>query len=137
MKRWAQLACAVATAALLTGCTANANTQATAITLKTENTAFSTREITVGKGKTYQLVLDNKDVQLHDFSIDRIEAKVEQGAAEREHDMDGKNPALHVAADAGKSGTVTFTPTREGTYTYYCTVEGHKDLGMSGKLVVY
>jgi len=136
MKTFGKIAIAVASVALLAGCSAKANTQAAAITVKIEKTAFGTKEIAVEKGKTYQLVLDNKDVQLHDFSIDKIDVKLEHAAAEHGHDMGGKNPDLHVSADSGKTGTVTFTAAREGTYTFYCMVEGHKDLGMTGKLVV-
>ncbi|HWI53740.1 MAG TPA: cupredoxin domain-containing protein [Symbiobacteriaceae bacterium] len=136
MKTFGKIAVAVAAVALLAGCSAKANTQAAAITVKIENTAYGTKEIAMEKGKTYQLVLDNKDVQLHDFSVDKIEVKVEHAAAEHGHDMGGKTPDLHVSAEAGKTGTVTFTPTHEGTYTFYCTVPGHKEIGMSGKLVV-
>jgi nitrite reductase (NO-forming) len=36
----------------------------------------------------------------------------------------------------GKTGQVTFIADRPGTYYYICTVPGHTDLGMKGKLIV-
>ncbi|HWI62799.1 MAG TPA: cupredoxin domain-containing protein [Symbiobacteriaceae bacterium] len=136
MKHWQKAALAVAMVGLLAGCSAKANAPAETVTVKAENTSFATKEITVEKGKTYQLVLDNKDVQLHDFSIDKISAKVEGHQEAHGHDTTNKNPDLHVQADAGKSGTLTFTPSQQGTFTFYCTVPGHKDAGMQGKLIV-
>ena len=36
----------------------------------------------------------------------------------------------------GDGGTVDFVPSEEGTYYYICTVPGHRELGMEGKIVV-
>ena len=37
----------------------------------------------------------------------------------------------------GKGGTSTVTATlKPGTYTFYCTVDGHEAAGMKGKLIV-
>ena len=44
--------------------------------------------------------------------------------------------AVHVAAAPGATGTVDFTPSEAGTYEFYCTIEGHKEAGMVGTLVV-
>ncbi|MDF2626557.1 MAG: Cytochrome c oxidase, subunit copper domain [Symbiobacteriaceae bacterium] len=136
MKMWIKVALAAAAMAALVGCSSKAAGPAEVVTLKVEGYSFGQKEIALQKGKTYQLVLDNKDVQLHDFSIDKIAVKAEHANDNHGHDMGGKKPDLHVAADAGKSGTVTFTPTAAGSYTFYCTVDGHKDAGMVGKVVV-
>ena len=48
----------------------------------------------------------------------------------------GDKPKLHVAAGAGGKGTLTFTPSKPGTYEFYCTVAGHKEAGMVGILTV-
>jgi uncharacterized cupredoxin-like copper-binding protein len=37
-----------------------------------------------------------------------------------------------VSANEGKSGTLTFTPSESGTFDFYCTIPGHRDLGMKG-----
>ncbi|HSB57745.1 MAG TPA: plastocyanin/azurin family copper-binding protein [Nitrosopumilaceae archaeon] len=36
----------------------------------------------------------------------------------------------------GEGGQSTFVPTKAGTYYYICTVPGHRELGMEGKIVV-
>jgi uncharacterized cupredoxin-like copper-binding protein len=37
---------------------------------------------------------------------------------------------------AGDDGTLSFVPTEAGEYTFYCTVTGHRTLGMEGTLIV-
>lgn len=36
----------------------------------------------------------------------------------------------------GESGSSTFVPTSEGTFYYICTVPGHREMGMVGKIIV-
>lgn len=45
-------------------------------------------------------------------------------------------PTLHAHTESGEQLTVTFTPTEPGTYEFYCSVPGHLEEGMVGKLVV-
>ena len=45
-------------------------------------------------------------------------------------------PSLLVAARGGETATGGFTAPDPGSYTYDCTVAGHRDAGMEGKLVV-
>jgi uncharacterized cupredoxin-like copper-binding protein len=131
-----KLPVALAVSALvLAGCT---STIAAARTVEVSSSGmnFDVKEITAARGKPVKLVYNNKDVQLHDWSIDTIpvEVKASQGDA---HEHNEKNPpAVHVAADAGKTSTVEFTPTTAGSYAFYCTVPGHREFGMQGTLIV-
>jgi uncharacterized cupredoxin-like copper-binding protein len=43
---------------------------------------------------------------------------------------------MHTAIEAGQESTLEFKATQAGTYTFYCTVAGHKEAGMMGKLIV-
>jgi uncharacterized cupredoxin-like copper-binding protein len=36
----------------------------------------------------------------------------------------------------GQTNQLEFTPTAAGTYEFWCTVPGHKEAGMIGKLIV-
>ncbi len=94
-------------------------------------------------GQPVKIVFDNSEAKiLHDFSIEEIHASdvhTEGGAAHNmtnrvddghAHTHDGEPSmagfALHVAADAGSTASIEFTPEAPGEYTFYCTVEGHR-----------
>ncbi len=76
---------------------------------------FDPAEITVSAGEDIAIVLMSEDAE-HDFTID---------------EFDG-----HVPAEAGETGYGGFTASEPGRYTYYCSVEGHREAGMEGVLVV-
>jgi uncharacterized cupredoxin-like copper-binding protein len=65
------------------------------------------------------VTLKNAGTLQHDFHCDQI------------------NPTTSSLVDPGKSLDFTFTaPSQAGTYDFWCTVPGHKELGMVGKLEV-
>jgi uncharacterized cupredoxin-like copper-binding protein len=127
---------------LLAGCAgATANQQPTVLAVEAKEFGFSPATLAIAVGQPVQLTLTNTGTLEHDFSI--IEFPTEGGpSTENEampgHEMGGMTemPALHLAAVAGESGTVTFTPTKPGTYEFICTVSGHKEAGMTGTLIV-
>jgi plastocyanin len=62
--------------------------------------------------------LDNRDVIVHDVTVEGV-----------------NNDQPIVTADADSTGTGT-VELDEGTYTYYCSVPGHREAGMEGTLTV-
>jgi plastocyanin len=51
--------------------------------------------------------------------------------------VEGKGVDSDISAIApGSSGTLKVTLSKAGTYEIYCPVDGHKDLGMKGKVTV-
>lgn len=112
------------------------------IDVKADEFSFEPAVVTVRAGTEYRLVLQNTGAVLHDWTIERIAATAVAGTETARHDMGGMNrmvgsgDRLHVAAAAGKATELTFTPTEPGEYEYACTVPGHADLGMRGRLVV-
>jgi uncharacterized cupredoxin-like copper-binding protein len=96
---------------------------------------FQPAEIPVKVNQPVKIILKNNGTVTHDFSSTDAVVTVmnSQGAM---HDMDNMNLMMHVAVEAGQSGSIEFTPTQAGTYTFFCTVAGHKESGMTGKLVV-
>lgn len=135
MKRLTAPLMAIALAGVLAGCSANGSQgPVTTVELTADNMAYSTKELILEKGKTYKLIFKNTDRVEHDFSVEQIPVKkVQEGHSD--HGA-GKGAALHVHAAAGKTESVEFTPTEAGTYTFACTVAGHREAGMVGKVVV-
>jgi plastocyanin len=77
--------------------------------------AFDPDEIEVKAGEDVAIVLTSTDI-LHDFTIGELDA--------------------HVAVDAGETATGGLRADEPGSYTFYCTVSGHREAGMEGTLVV-
>ncbi|WP_374712925.1 cupredoxin domain-containing protein [Symbiobacterium terraclitae] len=138
MKRLTTALLVIALLGALAGCSFGAKSSEAAQTIEitTASMAFGTKELTLQKGKTYKLVIKNNDTVEHDFSIDEIPVKIAEEGHKGGHGAGQKTPDLHVHAEAGKTESVVFTPTESGTYTFYCTVAGHKEAGMVGKLIV-
>ncbi len=77
--------------------------------------AFDPDEITAEAGEDLAIVLTSEDI-LHDFTIDELDA--------------------HVVADRGETAEGGVTADEPGTYTFYCSVPGHREAGMEGNLTV-
>jgi nitrite reductase (NO-forming) len=77
---------------------------------------FDQKEIKVPAGQPVEVTLDNKGVLEHDFTL--------------------QQPAFRVVAQGGQTASGTFTPSKEGSYDFICSIPGHKEAGMVGKLIV-
>lgn len=69
-------------------------------------------------GDVVKITLINDDGMLHDLVIDEFNVTTEQFAGRDEQD------------------SITFTVDRLGEFVYYCSVPGHRQAGMWGKLIV-
>lgn len=89
----------------------------TSVTITTTEFKFDPSTINTKSGETINLTVKNNGAIEHTFVISAINFK------------------LTVAP--GKSETKSFTaPAAAGTYDIVCDVAGHKEAGMTGKLVV-
>ncbi|MBK8904759.1 MAG: cupredoxin domain-containing protein [Anaerolineaceae bacterium] len=98
---------------LLAAC---AGTQTGQVALNMQEMSFSQNEIQVQAGQPVTLHLNNKDGYAHAFDLDEFD--------------------IHLQLAAEETAEITFTPTRSGTYTFYCSSPGHQAAGMAGSLVV-
>lgn len=80
------------------------------------NFYFVPNKITVNKGDQVTFFITNTG-GVHDLVIDELGIKT---------------PVTHT----GNSSSVTFTATKTGSFTYYCSIPGHKVKGMWGTLVI-
>lgn len=139
MKNWVLGSAAALSLLVLAGCGSTASggqaEKPREITVVNAKAGFNTKELQLAKGQPVRLTLDNQDGVLHDLSIEKMPVTdlKEKSAGSHGHDT---KLTVHVSADAGKAGSVEFTPTEAGTYTFYCTVAGHREMGMQGKVTV-
>lgn len=128
---------------LLAACSSESTPAAVEQTITATDVAFDVTRFEATAGQPVKVTLQNEGALEHDFSILEIphsgEPVVEGSEeGEMEHDMGAmaEEPEIHVAAPAGGSGTVEFTPSEPGEYEFFCSVTGHRDAGMKGTLVV-
>jgi len=79
--------------------------------------AFEPKQVTVEAGQTVTIHLENEGVLAHNLSIEQVGVRTE-------------------TIQANGSDRVTFTPETPGEYLIHCAVPGHKEQGMTGRLVV-
>jgi len=112
----------------------------TEITLNATDFAYTPVSVTVPVGEPVVLRLKNIGAVEHDFVVDKVTADVEvmQDSGSDAHHAHGAeaNYDLHFSAQPGETSVIEFTITEPGTYTFYCSVAGHKEAGMLGELVV-
>lgn len=129
----------------LAGCAGGGGGDGSKITVVASDFSFQPREVRVQAQQRFTVTLRNKGSVLHDWTVDAIPVTAVSGKESPAHDMAGMagmtgtaagEHALHVAAAAGKSSEVTFTAAKPGEYTFYCTVLGHRQAGMEGKIIV-
>ncbi len=75
--------------------------------------AFAPKHIRVKAGEDVAIALHSED-QAHDFTIE--------------------HKGLVVAVDGGKTAEGGFRVTKPGTYTFYCSITGHRAAGMQGTI---
>jgi plastocyanin len=82
----------------------------------TVDIAFEPKELTIPANTDVVVTIENKGQLEHNFAIDELDV---------ESDLLGN----------GETTTVTINAA-PGTYTYYCSVTGHREAGMEGTLTV-
>jgi plastocyanin len=85
------------------------------IEVTADDFAFDPDEITAEAGEDLAIVLTSEDI-LHDLTIDELDA--------------------HVVANRGEAAEGGVRAEEPGTYTFYCSVPGHRNAGMEGTLTV-
>jgi nitrite reductase (NO-forming) len=94
----------------------SAETLAKLPALATLPNAFDRTELRAKAGETVALRLENQDTQSHGFDIDELN--------------------IHTLLPAGATSLALFTPSTPGSYTFYCSIPGHREAGMVGTLIV-
>jgi plastocyanin len=83
-------------------------------TISAKNVAFDTADLAVQPGDT--VTFRNEDSILHDVTVDEL--------------------GIQATADASETVTFTIPDDASGSYTFYCSIPGHREAGMEGTLTV-
>jgi nitrite reductase (NO-forming) len=87
-------------------------------------------EIHANVGDKIEFVVANHGKSFHAFGVTEA-AQGFEGVISGTEVHTANNPLK-----PGEGGKSSFVPTKEGTYYYICTVPGHRELGMEGKIIV-
>ena len=110
------------------------------IMLEAKGWRFGPDVLEVLAGKRVKLTLVNAGHVEHDVEVIDLPAEDVEAVGGSNHDrLDGgrhHEGVVAAHAESGTSATVMFTPTKPGEYEFICTIHGHREAGMVGKLVV-
>lgn len=129
-------------AVLLTGCAGAGVSQAAAteITVEATDFAYNPISVTVPAGQPVTLTLKNTGAVEHDFVVNKInvtDVEASDTGPAAHHQMgDAPEYDLHFFARAGDTAVLNFTALEPGTYEIFCSIEGHREAGMIGELIV-
>lgn len=105
-----------------------------ALTLRAFEWGFEPQAIALRRGEQVEITLENEGRVLHNFKIEDLAANdIESHSS---GPLSGEENQLFVGAEAGQVGTLSFVPQASGSFTFYCTIRGHRQLGMEGTLTV-
>jgi len=106
------------------------------IVVKMGDRFYQPKKIEVKRGEQVRFVIRNDGHEDHEFLLDTTEANLKHAAAMR------KNPGMEHAEPNGlqlaprKSGEIVWKFTKAGTFEFSCLIEGHREDGMTGTVVV-
>ena len=101
--------------------------------------AFEPTEIRVGASTDVRLSIRNQGALSHDFTIVEMPhgtVEMTGDASSDDHAHGSDERAVHVVVAPGTEATVDLETTEAGTFEFFCSVDGHREAGMSGSFVV-
>jgi uncharacterized cupredoxin-like copper-binding protein len=109
---------AVVAAVTLAACGGGAGTEGASgdgLTVVATEYEFEPADVTIPADTPTEVTVDNQGIIEHDWTVDELE--------------------VLIHADPGESATDSVTAAA-GTYDIYCSIPGHRELGMEGVLTV-
>ena len=103
------------------------------VVIETSDLNYSPQNVVVEKNMPITIELKNSDQMAHDIEIKNVSFNM---LTQSTHQHGGKENVIHLHAEPHNTSVMTFSINEVGTYEFYCTIPGHKENGMVGKLVV-
>ncbi len=109
------------------------NGEAPVVTLKLDmrDIAYSAEELRAPAGSVFAIEFRNRGVIEHDFTIETF-----AGQASGEAGGDPAQYDVHVLLDRGEEATLLLKAPGPGSIVFWCTIAGHREVGMEGVLVI-
>ncbi|MFK9120387.1 plastocyanin/azurin family copper-binding protein [Peribacillus frigoritolerans] len=104
---------------------------AIALEVKALDFSYEPRNISINRGKEYEITLKNDGKDEHDINI----VSRDEFYKKNTEDLHGEG-SFHLHAKAGESASAKIGSLPAGNYIFYCTLPGHKEAGMIGKITV-
>lgn len=107
--------------------------EAPVVTLKLDmrDIAYSAEELRAPAGSVFAIEFRNRGVIEHDFTIDTF-----AGQASEEAGGDPAQYDVHVLLDRGEEATLLLKAPTPGSIVFWCTIPGHREVGMEGVLII-
>ncbi len=105
------------------------------LTVRVFEWGFEPGAIALRQGEEVRIVLVNDGKIPHNLKVDDLAADVTE-ATSSGPDSGDEGELFVEAAKEGEEGTLVFVPQASGSFTFYCTISGHRQLGMEGILTV-
>lgn len=106
------------------------------IDLTLELVRFVPDAIDIKAGQLVQINMRNMDGLEHDFQVQGLAVELMGDAARRGHHAGAGANMLAMHTPEKGNASVLFRAEQRGTYEFFCTIEGHRDAGMTGTLTV-
>ncbi|QDS38111.1 cupredoxin domain-containing protein [Brevibacillus brevis] len=114
-----------------------AGDRATEITLTAVDFSYKPNQFTVKKDTEIKVVFQNDGNVEHDIEVvshGKI-VTISESSSEHHHGTMAEG-VVHLHAKPGESVETVWKALEEGIYEFYCTIPGHKESGMIGRLQV-
>lgn len=107
------------------------------LTIRASEMRYTPSALHLKAGVPVHLTLINDGKVLHDFNLKGVQGEAKDSHAHHaEHSHSSEKGQLHLAVQPGKSASLHLTPAA-GEFIFYCSVPGHREAGMAGKLLVH
>ncbi|OUQ89616.1 copper-binding protein [Brevibacillus brevis] len=114
-----------------------AGDRTTEINLTAVDFSYKPNQFTVKKDSEIKVVFQNDGNVEHDIQVVSYGKIVTISESSSEHRHGGiAKDVVHLHAKPGESVETVWKALEEGTYEFYCTIPGHKESGMIGRLQV-
>lgn len=106
------------------------------IDLTLELVRFVPDAIDIKAGQLVQINMRNMDGLEHDFQVQGLSVELMGDEMMRGDHAGAGADMLAMHAVANGEASVMFRADQRGTYEFFCTIEGHRDAGMTGTITV-